>query len=424
MKYRIATLVLLLLAALPMSLPAQRATGSVAGTVTDSTGGTIPGAKIVVLNLATGIERTISSNEAGFYSATALPAGRYSIKVSKEGFSTYGIPEVTLQVDQNATANIELQVGTVSETVSVVGTVAEVDIRTATLNTVITKEMMTDLPLNGRNVLQLLRVTPGTLSTSGTFNQAATRPEAGSELVSASGGRGNSTTFVMDGGIHEDPYTEVSNVLPNPDAVQEFSYQTNNYGAKFAGRCGGVVNIVTRSGGNDIHGVFFEYLRNSKLNARNFFAPTSDGLKRNQYGFAVGGPIVRNRTFFFGSWQGTQVRSLPSTLNALVPTAAQRQGDFSALSTRLLDPDTRQPFADNLIPQARLDPVAQRVLQLVPLPNAGGNLLFYTRADKQPPASRVHPDHIRGNIRPLELPWPRGERGTPLYPRSLVSRRL
>ncbi len=383
MKYRIATLVLLLLAALPMSLPAQRATGAVAGTVTDSTGGTIPGAKIVVLNLATGIERTVSSNEAGFYSATALPAGRYSIKVSKEGFSTYGIPEVTLQVDQNATANIQLQVGTVSETVSVVGTVSEVDIRTATLNTVITKEMMTDLPLNGRNVLQLLRVTPGTLSTTGTFNQGATRPEAGSELVSASGGRGNSTTFVMDGGIHEDPYTEVSNVLPNPDAVQEFSYQTNNYGAKFAGRGGGVVNIVTRSGGNDFHGAFFEYLRNSTLNARNFFAPTSDGLKRNQYGFAVGGPIVRNRTFFFGSWQGTQVRSLPSTLNALVPTAAQRQGDFSALSTPLVDPDTRQPFAGNVIPQARLDAVAQRVLQLVPLPNAGGNLLFYTRADKQ-----------------------------------------
>ena len=221
MKNRIATLVLLLLAALPLSLPAQRATGSVAGTVTDSTGGTIPGAKIVVLNLATGIERTVSSNEAGFYSATALPAGRYSIKVSKEGFSTYGIPEVTLQVDQNATANIQLQVGTLSETVSVVGTVSEVDIRTATLNTVITKEMMTDLPLNGRNVLQLLRVTPGTLSTTGTINQGATRPEAGSELVSASGGRGNSTTFVMDGGIHEDPYTEVSNVLPNPDAVQE-----------------------------------------------------------------------------------------------------------------------------------------------------------------------------------------------------------
>ncbi len=381
MKDPRATIVLLLLAALP--LLAQRSTGSVAGTVTDSTGSTVPGARIVVTNLATGIERTVSSNDAGFYSATAIPAGRYSITVTKEGFSTYGIPEVTLQVDQSATANIQLQLGAVSETVSVVGAIAQVDTRTATLNTVITKEMITDLPLNGRNVLQLLRLTPGTLSTSGTFNQAATRPEAGSELISASGGRGNSTTFVMDGGVHEDPYTEVANVLPNPDAVQEFSFQTNNYGAKFAGRGGGVVNIVTRSGTNALHGVMFEYLRNSKLNARNFFAPAREELKRNQYGFAAGGPIRRNRTFIFGSWQGTQVRALPSTLTAQVPTAAQRQGDFSALSTRLVDPDTRLPFADNMIPRARLDPVAQRVLQLVPLPNAGGNLLRYQRADKQ-----------------------------------------
>src|SRR5262245_17250239 len=384
MKYRIATLVLLLLAALPLSLPAQRATGSVAGIVTDSTGGTIPGAKIVVLNLATGIERTVSSNEAGFYSATALPAGRYSIKVSKEGFSTYGIPEVTLQVDQNATANIQLQVGTVSETVSVVGTVAEVDTRSATLNTVIASQMMTDLPLNGRNVLQLLRVTPGTLSTTGTFNQAATRPEAGAELVSASGGRGNSTTFVMDGGIHEDPYTEVSNVLPNPDAVQEFSYQTNNYGAKFAGRGGGVVNIITRSGSNEFHASFFEYLRNGELNARNFFAPRNDGLKRNQYGLAGGGPVVRNKTFFFFSWQGTQIRSLPSSLTTTAATAAQRSGHFSNfLPRQFVDPSNNQPIPGNIIPASRLDPIALKVLEFIPVATEASGLVRYQRADKQ-----------------------------------------
>ena len=148
------------------------------------------------------------------------------------------------------------------------------DTRGATLNTVITEKMMNDLPLNGRNVMQLLRLTPGTLSAPGTFNQAATRPETAGELISASGGRGNSTTFVLDGGIHEDPYTEVANVLPNPDAVQEFSFQTNNYGAKFAGRGGGVVNMVTRSGSNALHGSLFEYLRNGEMNARNFFAAT------------------------------------------------------------------------------------------------------------------------------------------------------
>ena len=259
-------LVFSFLAAVPIW--AQRQTASVAGSVTDASGAPVPSARVNVKNLDTGLSRETVSNDAGYYTVTALTAGRYSVTVSKEGFSTYGIPEIVLQVDQNASANAQLQVGAVTESINVVGQIASVDTRNSTLNTVITKEMMTDLPLNGRNVLQLLRVTPGTLSTSGTFNQAATRPEAASELISASGGRGNSTTFVLDGGIHEDPYTEVANVLPNPDAVQEFSYQTNNYGAKFAGRGGGVVNIVTRSGSNQFHGSLFDYVRNAKLNAQ------------------------------------------------------------------------------------------------------------------------------------------------------------
>jgi hypothetical protein len=303
--------------------------------------------------------------------------------VKREGFQTYSVPSIVLQVDQQATVNAALQVGAVTESVTITGTVAPVDTRGATLNTVITEKMMNDLPLNGRNVMQLLRLTPGTLSAPGTFNQAATRPETAGELVSASGGRGNSTTFVLDGGIHEDPYTEVANVLPNPDAVQEFSFQTNNYGAKFAGRGGGVVNVVTRSGSNKLHGSLFEYLRNGEMNARNFFAARNDGLKRNQYGFSLGGPIIPNRTFFFGSWQGTQVRSLPATSTAVTPTAAQRQGDFSGLSTQLLDPRTRQPIPGNRIPAADLDPIAQRILEFVPLPNSTDGLLRYQRADKQ-----------------------------------------
>jgi hypothetical protein len=363
---------------------AQRQSASVAGSVVDASGAPIPQARITVKNLQTGISRETVTNEAGLYTVPALGAGRYSVSVSKQGFSTYGIPELVLQVDQSATANAQLQVGAVSESINVVGQAAAVDTRNSTLNTVITKEMVTDLPLNGRNVLQLLRVTPGTLTTSGTFNQAATRPEAGSELISASGGRGNSTTFVMDGGIHEDPYTEVANVLPNPDAVQEFSYQTNNYGAKFAGRGGGVVNVVTRSGTNQIHGSFFEYLRNAKMNARNFFAPRNDGLKRNQYGFALGGPIKKDRTFVFGSWQGTQIRSLPANLTAIVATGPQRRGDFSRLPQQLTDPSaSNQPFPGNMIPTSRLDPIALRVLEKIPTALSSDGLLFFQRGEKQ-----------------------------------------
>jgi hypothetical protein len=361
----------------------QRSTGTIAGSIQDQSGSPVPDAAVTVRNTATGVERETRSNQQGFYTVTALSAGPYSISVKREGFQTYTIPSVVLQVDQEATVNAVLQVGAVTESVTITGTVTPVDTRGATLNTVINEKMMNDLPLNGRNVMQLLRLTPGTLTTTGTFNQAATRPETASELISASGGRGNSTTFVLDGGIHEDPYTEVANVLPNPDAVQEFSFQTNNYGAKFAGRGGGVVNVVTRSGSNALHGSLFEYLRNGEMNARNFFAPRNDGLKRNQYGFSLGGPIRPNRTFFFGSWQGTQIRSLPATSTSVTPTAAQRQGDFSALSTQLINPRTREPIPGNRIPASDLDPIALRVLEVVPLPNSADGLLRYQRADKQ-----------------------------------------
>ncbi len=361
---------------------AQRATGSISGLVTDASHAAVPDAKIVIHNLSTGVERSVSSNEVGFYAVTALPAARYSITVTREGFSSHNVPELVLQVDQQATINAELSVRGVTETVTVVGSQALVDTRASTLNTVIHQKMITDLPLNGRNILQLLRITPGTLTAPGTFNQQATRPESGDELVSASGGRGNSTTFVLDGGIHEDPYTEVANVLPNPEAVQEFSYQTNSYGAKFAGRGGGVVNIVSRSGTNQLHGVLYEYLRNGNLNARNFFAATNDGLKRNQYGLALGGPVRRNRTFLFGSWQGMQSRVVPTTFTSVVPTAAQRSGNFSSSRTQYLDPRTRAPIPGNIIPASQLDPVAQNVLKLIPVATSADGLIRYARRDE------------------------------------------
>jgi hypothetical protein len=283
-----------------------------------------------------------------------LPAGRYSIVVAREGFTTQSVPEFVIQVDQQATVSVELQVGAVKKTVTVEAVVAAVETRVGTLNTSIHEKMITNLPLNGRNPMQLVLLTPGTIQTTGTFSQQATRPEAGGTLVSASGGHGNSTTFVLDGGNHEDPYTLTANVLPNPDAVQEFTFQTNSYSAKFGGRGGGVVNMVTRSGGNSFHGSLFAYHRNSRLNATNFFSHTSDGLKRNQYGFAVGGPVKADKTFFFASWQGTQLRSAPSTSTAIVPTAAQRRGDWSGLSRQLVDPRTGQPIPNNIICLATL----------------------------------------------------------------------
>ena len=367
------------LAFLPWSSPAfaQRTTGSIAGSVTDASQAAVPSAEVVIRNLATDAERRTSANEVGFYTVTALPAGRYAIVVSRQGFMTYSIPEFVIQVDQQATVNVELKVGEVTETVTVEGTPVAVETRAGTLNTSIHEKMINDLPLNGRNLMQLTLLTPGTLQTTGTFAQQATRPEAGSTLVSASGGHGNSTTFILDGGNHEDPYTLAANVLPNPDAIQEFTFQTNSYSAKFGGRGGGVVNLVTRSGQNSFHGSAFEYLRNSSLNATNFFSHASDGLKRNQYGFAFGGPIRHDKTFFFGSWQGTQLRSAPSTFTAIVPTAAQRNGDWSGLTRQLVNPRTGTAIPGNIIPQSDLSPAAQNFLKLIPVATTANGLIFY-----------------------------------------------
>ena len=358
----------------------QRAAGSISGSVTDASGSLLPGATIEATNLATGVSRVTQSNEIGLYTITGLPAGRYSVTIGLDGFQTFSVPEYVLQVDEQATLNALLSIGSIEEVVLVGGAVNAVNTESSALNTVVDTRMTSDLPLNGRNVLQLTKLTPGVLeATEGSpFHQGHTRPEAGTQLVSASGGRGNSTAYFLDGGIHEDPYTLVANTIPNPDAIQEFSFQTNNYSAKFAGRGGGVVNVVTKSGTNRLAGTAFEYLRNSSLNARNFFASEDDGLKRNQYGGTLGGPVRRNQTFFFGSYQGMQIRVTPTENAAVVLTEAQRRGDFSALATPIVDPETGLPFPGNQIPVSRFDPAAARVLEFLPSTARPDGVVRYT----------------------------------------------
>ena len=393
-------LVLSLLMILFLSSPlfAQRDTGSISGSVTDTSQAQIPGAEVVVRNLATGAERRTLTDDHGFYAVPSLPASHYSLTITQKGFTTYSVPDFVVQVNQQATLNASLQVGVVTETVTVHET-AGVETSNGTLNTSIPQRMVTDLPLNGRNLMQLLQVTPGTLETNGTqgyvpFNQGATRPEVGGTMISASGGTGDSTTFLLDGGIYEDSYTEVANVLPNPDAIQEFTFQTNSYSAKFGGRGGGVVNIVTHSGQNAFHGTGFEFFRDSSLNGTNYFSHKSDGLRRNQYGGAFGGPIKHNKTFFFGSYQGTKLHSSPTTSTAIVPTAAQRSGDWSDFSTQLVDPRTGVPIPGNIIPTGDLDPAAQNYLQLVPVSTTPDRLIFYqTRVQTSDNQVLVRVDH-------------------------------
>lgn len=363
----------------------QRNTAVISGTVSDPTGAVIPAAQATAVQISTGTTSRTQTNENGFYLLSNLPPGAYTLKVEHTGFQAYVQEGIILQVDQAATLNISLKVGSQAESVTITGEPPLVDVRTQTVTTVITPEMARELPLDGRNVLQLMALAPD-VSPGGSrcFAQGAARPESKITFVSSSGARSNETGFYLDGGLNEDPYTEVANIFPNPDAIQEFSFQTNSYNAKFSGRGGGVVNAATRSGGNEFHGTAFEYLRNHALNARNFFASSDDGLKRNQYGFSFGGPVQKNKTFFFVSWQATKVRSVPTQNVAVTPTSAELGGDFSAISTQLTDPNTQVPFAGNQIPVSRFDPVAMKVLNDVPVGQLGTGLAFYptyTRTD-------------------------------------------
>jgi hypothetical protein len=353
--------------------------GKIFGTVTDPTGAVVAGATIAAHNQATGIDQTATTDQAGNFLFTSLSVGVYTIMASHPGFRSYRQESVTLDVDQALNLEISLQLGAASETVSVSSAPPQVDTRSGTISEVVTEKQISELPLNGRNVQQLVSLQAGVQITGRAYFYNADVPQSVS-FFSVSGTPGNDTNYILDGGDHNDTWTNIAMPTPNPDALQEFSVQTSNFTAEYGSKAGGVVNMVVKSGANSFHGSLFEFLRNYDLNSRAFFALSKDGLKRNQYGGTFGGRIIRDKTFFFGSYQGTNLRTVPSGLTAFVPTAAQRMGNLAGTAVAI-DPLTKQPFPNNQIPQSRLDPVmAQFLNQLVPLPNGPNGLLTYGQA--------------------------------------------
>jgi outer membrane receptor protein involved in Fe transport len=273
----------------------------------------------------TGTVRNVSSNERGEYIATALPIGNYTVTAELQGFKKFVQTGIAVQVDENRQVPITLEVGDVAESVTVQAEVVQVDTRTGTLREVVDSKRIVELPLNGRNALQLQQLAPGA-------GAIAAPGQGQNSTISINGSRQNANNYVLDGGDNHDPYFNSPSIFPPPDALEEFSIQTNSYSAEFGRNAGALMNAVTRSGTNQIHGSLFEFLRNEKLNSRNFFANTVPPFKRNQYGGTVGGPVIRDKTFFFFSFQGTRDRSAPGAQTANVPSAAERQGDFSALA--------------------------------------------------------------------------------------------
>ena len=365
-------LTLWLLAALASPAAAQTTTGGITGVVKDSSGGVLPGVTVRAIHEATSGVTTAVTNETGLYVLRGLPVGRFSVVAELSGFQGSKNTDVVVRVNEDVRLDIQLSVGALTDTVTVSGQASTVDTTSGTLKTVVDQQRIETLPLNGRNAAQLMTLVAGVLPDRTGLTSGGTYP--GVEAVSSNGARGNTTNYVLDGGSNNDHYSNAPNPLPNPDALQEFSVQTNSFSAEYGRNVGAIVNAVTRAGTNQFRGLAFEYFRHYKMNATNFFTPgKDDGLKRSQYGGTFGGPIVQSKTFFFGSYQGTKQTRRPTSRSALVPSAAMRAGDFSALSKQLKNPFTGVAFPNNQIPSSLFSPAATAILKSwLPLPNPSG----------------------------------------------------
>jgi hypothetical protein len=299
--------------------------GSIVGVVTDSSGAVIANAKVTVKETGTGFARVAVTDAQGHYVVTSLRPSLYELSVEATGFRTFSQKGLTLLADQSLTVNVTSQVGTREEIVNVTGDAIQVDTSTPTLKQVIEKERVQELPLNGRNAATLTLTAPGAVAApSGGADQGATKTFPGAVTISANGARQNMVSYQLDGGNYVDEYTNVNQPFPMPDALQEFSVQTSNYSAEYGQNAGAVVNVVTRSGTNQFHGDAFEFVRNEVFNARQWQAAKRDQLKRNQFGGVFGGPIIHDKTFFFGSYQGTRFRNVGGATTRVVPSAALR----------------------------------------------------------------------------------------------------
>ncbi len=362
----------LMLLGLCLNLGAQStAVSQVSGVIQDATGAAIPGAVVTITNVDTAADRSLVTAEDGSYTFANLPVGPYRLNVSKDGFTTYVRSGIVLQVNSNPQINVSMKLGSVSEQVEVKADAAMVETTSNGIGQVIDQQRVVDLPLNGRNLAQLIQLSGAAVpSTGGGLVNNLGYPTV--TAVSIAGGQANATNFFLDGGTHLDSRTNVGLPLPFPDAVQEFKVETSTLPANYGSHAGGAVNAVTKSGTNSYHGDAFWFLRNYAFNARNYFAPVRDSLKRNQAGGTFGGPIRRDSLFFFMGYQGTVERTAPSTNQAFVPTEAVLQGDLRTIlsppcQNRQVNLLPASGAVNNVIPASRLNPVALKYLALFPV---------------------------------------------------------
>src|SRR5581483_4024743 len=362
----------LILALLSATVPvqAQTNTGTVSGEIRDPSGAVVVGARIRLIDVQTDVERQALSNEAGFYKFPLVPNGNYRLVTEASGFKSVTVQGIHIDVNQNLTVPVTLEVGQVSETIAVTGSAQLVDTVSGSVKEVVDEARVRELPLNGRNVLQLQQLVNGALY-AGSGDQQANTP-----AFQVNGGTLFTNNYTLDGGEHSDSFFNSAITFPNPDAIQEFSIQTSSYSAEYGRNRGATVNAVTRSGTNNLHGSLFEFVRNNAFDARDFFAPRGvPPFKRNQFGATLGGPVIRNKTFFFFAWETTRERGAPSVATFQTLSPAMRSGNFSELPKPISDPLTGQPFPGNLIPVNRLSAPALNFLnKYTPLPTLPNRL--------------------------------------------------
>jgi len=342
-KVRIVRL-LLTLALIPCLATVVRAdtVGSISGTVTDQSGAVIPDTTVTALDLDTTVQQTTKTNTNGFYNFTALPVGRYEIEILREGFEPYKRTGLVIDVNSQLRADVTLSMGGQSEEVVVSDTAVHIETESTQVGQVVTGDVMTGVALNGRSFTDLMSLQPGIVPMSTQTPDSVVMAGASVAIApsgglnpgnqSISGQREDANGFLVNGGDVKELMNGGTLIVPDLDSISEFRILTNNFDAEYGNYSGGIVNVVTKSGANQLHGSGFEFLRNTALDAKNFFDPTVETYRQNQFGGTLGGPIAKNKLFFFADYQGTRTTEGISTGKIPVPTLADRSGNFLDLA--------------------------------------------------------------------------------------------
>jgi hypothetical protein len=407
---KLALIFLVAVVVLALTPPAgwgQNVYGTMAGTVTDTSGAAVANATVTLTNLDNAQKHSIETDASGNYTFVSILPGRYKLEGEKTGFKKFLREPIEVQIESGLRVDIALQVGAQTETVEVTSEVPLLQPETNSLGQVVEQRTVTELPLNGRNPLALVELVPGVVpqgqpsaGNSSTSNPVGANPFALGDFQ-VGGGMAGQSAILIDGAPTNGAYLNVVTVVPSQDVIEEFKVQTNNLGPEYGRFAGGVINLSTKSGSNTFHGSGFEFLRNKVLNANDFFA-NENGIQRppftqNQFGANVGGPVFKDKLFFFSAYDGFRLRK-GSLFQTWVPTAAERTGDFSQIGSSntssvltIYDPTTsgvganagtpcnssntacRTAFIGNIIPTNRIDPTAQALLSYFPMPNQTNN---------------------------------------------------